>query len=128
MSDTDTEGGVPLVEDQFDNIHPSRKRKAEEEPETDLNEAELKKAKKAKQKAKNKIRNKKKGKEINQLDLNQELGVNHVFERMDGQLLADYINARTRLYGKELSSDELEKQTVSGKTRILLHPEHTDEK
>jgi protein CMS1 len=125
MSDTDMEGGVPLVEDQFDNIHPSRKRKAEEEP--DLNEAELKKAKKAKQKAKNKIRNKKKGKEINQLDLNQELGVNHAFERMDGQLLADYINARTRLYGKDLSSDELEKQTISGKTRTPLHQEHTDE-
>jgi hypothetical protein len=71
MSDSDADGGAPLLEDQFDQVHPSRKRKAEEEPE--LTEAERKKARKAKQKAKNKIRNKRKGKEVSQLDLNQEL-------------------------------------------------------
>jgi protein CMS1 len=118
MSDSDADGGAPLLEDQFDQVHPSRKRKAEEEPE--LTEAERKKARKAKQKAKNKIRNKRKGKEVSQLDLNQELGVNHAFERMDGQLLADYINARTRLYGKELSSDALENQYISGRSRTLF--------
>jgi protein CMS1 len=116
MSDSD--GGVPLIEDQFDNIHPSRKRRAQEvlEPfEPDPDEAERKKAKKAKLKAKNKIRNRK-GKEVHQQELDQELGVNHVFERMDEQLLADYINARTRLYGRELSSDEQEKLCISGRS------------
>jgi protein CMS1 len=126
MYDSDAEGGMPLIEDEFDNIHPSRKRRAEEEPE--LNEAERKKAKKAKQKAKNKERNKKKGKEISQIDLDQELGVNHAFERMDGQPLADYVNARTRLYGKELSSEEHEKLYIAGRSKMRLHAKHADKK
>ncbi|EOA85659.1 uncharacterized protein SETTUDRAFT_169674 [Exserohilum turcica Et28A] len=35
---------------------------------------------------------------------------------MDAQLLADYVNARTRLYGKELSSVELEDRFISART------------
>jgi protein CMS1 len=38
--------------------------------------------------------------------------VNHAFEKLDSQLLADYINARTRLYGKDLSSVELEEKII----------------
>lgn len=55
-----------------------------------------------------------KAKNIDEDDLDQELGVNHAFERLDGQLVADYVNARTRLYGKDLSSVELEDKFIPG--------------
>lgn len=109
MSDTDSDGGVPLIEAEFDVTATSKKRKREAEPEAS------KDSKKAAKKAKRKEKKKQKAKEIDEDDLDQELGVNHSFERMDGQLLADYVNARTRLYGKDLSSVELEDKFISGK-------------
>ncbi|OAL57076.1 hypothetical protein IQ07DRAFT_496318 [Pyrenochaeta sp. DS3sAY3a] len=110
MSDTDSDGGVPLIEAEFDVTATSKKRKREAEPEAS------KDSKKAAKKAKRKEKKKQKAKEIDEDDLDQELGVNHSFERMDGQLLADYVNARTRLYGKDLSSVELEDKFISART------------
>lgn len=108
MSDSDSEGGVPLIEAEFDIAASSKKRKREAEPEA------TKESKKAAKKQKRKEKKKQKAKEIDEDDLDQELGVNHSFERMDGQLVADYVNARTRLYGKELSSVELEDKFIPG--------------
>jgi protein CMS1 len=105
MSDSE-EGGVPLIEPEFDTTVPSRKRKADDEPEVSVE------AKKANKKAKRKEKKKQKQKDIKEDDLDQELGVNHAFEKLDSQLLADYINARTRLYGKDLSSVELEEKII----------------
>jgi protein CMS1 len=110
MSDSEVEGGIPLIEAEFDTTASSKKRKAEAEPE------DIKDSKKAAKKAKRKEKKKLKAKEIDEDDLDQELGVNHAFERMDGQLLADYVNSRTRLYGKELSSVELEDKFIPGTT------------
>ncbi|KAF1838515.1 hypothetical protein BDW02DRAFT_564877 [Decorospora gaudefroyi] len=110
MSGSDSEGGVPLIEAQFDVDASSKKRKREAD--TDASKDSKKAAKKAKQKQKKK----QKAKEISEDDLDQELGVNHSFERMDGQLLADYVNARTRLYWKDLSSVELEDRSISART------------
>ncbi|KAH8719402.1 U3-containing 90S pre-ribosomal complex subunit-domain containing protein [Phaeosphaeriaceae sp. PMI808] len=110
MSDTDSDGGVPLIEAEFDITASSKKRKRETEPEA------TKDSKKAAKKLKRKEKKKLKVKEIDEDDLDQELGVNHAFERMDGQLVADYVNARTRLYGKELSSVELEDQFIPART------------
>jgi hypothetical protein len=109
MSDSESEGGVPLVEAQFDTTASTKKRKRDLESET------TKDSKKAAKKLKRKEKKKKqKVKDIDEDDLDQELGVNHSFERMDSQLLADYFNARTRLYGKELSSVELEDRSIPG--------------
>jgi hypothetical protein len=106
MSDSDSDGGVPLIEAEFDIDASSKKRKREAEPESTKDD------KKAAKKAKRKEKKKQKVKEIDEDDLDQELGVNHSFERMDGQLAADYVNARTRLYGKDLSSVELEDKYI----------------
>lgn len=108
MSDSDSEGGVPLIEPEFDTTASSKKRKREAVPEA------TKESKKAAKKQKRKEKKKQKAKEIDEDDLDQALGVNHSFERMDGQLVADYMNARTRLYGQELSSVELEDKFIPG--------------
>ncbi|KAJ4346118.1 Protein cms1 [Ascochyta clinopodiicola] len=110
MSDSESEGGVPLIEAEFDVTATSKKRKAEADPEGGID------SKKEKKKAKRKQKKQAKAKNIDEDDLDQELGVNHAFERMDGQLVADYVNARTRLYGKELSSVELEDKFIPART------------
>ena len=118
-SDSEAEGGVPLIEPEFDTAtaserKASNKRKADDEITT---VGAAKKAKKAQKKEKKKASKQLRAKEINEDDLDQEHGVNRAFEKMDGQLLADYINSRTRLYGKELSSVELEDKLIPG-TRL----------
>jgi hypothetical protein len=118
MSDSEAEGGVPLIEPEFDVVPASNKRKRGVEPEAS---AETKKANK---KAKRKEKKKQKAKAINEDDLDQELGVNHAFERMDSQLLTDYINSRTRHYGKELSSVELEDKFIPGKFQVFSPVAH----
>ncbi|KAF2877101.1 U3-containing 90S pre-ribosomal complex subunit-domain containing protein [Massariosphaeria phaeospora] len=110
MSDSDAEGGVPLLEPEFDTESTLKKRKRDQES------ADANGSKKARKKAKRKEKKKLKLKEINEDDLDEELGVNHAFEKMDGQLLADYINSRTRLYGKDLSSVELEDKFIPSYT------------
>ncbi|KAH6619938.1 U3-containing 90S pre-ribosomal complex subunit-domain containing protein [Boeremia exigua] len=110
MSDSESEGGVPLIEAEFDPTANSKKRKAEAEVEGGID------SKKEKKKAKRKQKKQARAKNIDEDDLDQELGVNHAFERMDGQLVADYVNARTRLYGKDLSSVELEDKFIPART------------
>ena len=110
---------MPLIEPEFDTAtaserKASNKRKADDEITT---VGAAKKAKKAQKKEKKKASKQLRAKEINEDDLDQEHGVNRAFEKMDGQLLADYINSRTRLYGKELSSVELEDKLIPG-TRL----------
>lgn len=116
MSDSDSEGGVPLIEAEFDVTANSKKRKAEADLEGAID------SKKEKKKAKRKQKKQAKAKNIDEDDLDQELGVNHAFEHMDGQLVADYVNARTRLYGKDLSSVELEDKFIPGMSsfRVFL--------
>ncbi|KAF2703896.1 hypothetical protein K504DRAFT_462972 [Pleomassaria siparia CBS 279.74] len=110
MSDSESEGGVPLIDPEFDPTADSKKRKRGDEVDAALDD------KKAAKKAKKKQKKKQKVKEIDEDDLDQELGVNHAFERMDSQLLADYLNSRTRLYGKDLSTVELDEQFVSSRS------------
>ncbi|OCL02759.1 hypothetical protein AOQ84DRAFT_443158 [Glonium stellatum] len=76
----------------------SNKRKREPENEL-ITHTEKKAAKRRKQK---------KPKEIHDEDLNEELGINVAFSRMDSRLLADYIAQRTLRFGeRELSTVEL---------------------
>lgn len=109
MSDSDAQSGIPLLDPEFDPTASSKKRKRSAEESTQDTKKALKKAKR-KEKKKLKL------KEINEDDLDQELGVNRAFERMDSQLVADYVNARTRLYGKDLSSVELEDKFLPTRT------------
>ncbi|KAF2648672.1 hypothetical protein K491DRAFT_698725 [Lophiostoma macrostomum CBS 122681] len=110
-SDSEAESGVPLIDPEFDTAPASerKKRKADDEIAT---AGAAKKAKKAQKKEKRKANRQMRAKEINEDDLDQEHGVNRAFERMDSQLLADYTNSRTRLYGTELSSVELEDKLI----------------
>lgn len=111
MSDSDAEGGIPLIEPEFDSNPDSKKRKREDGPsEKDAAKAEKKRAKRRNQK-------KLKAKAIDNEQLDEKLSVNHAFEHMDSQLLADYINQRTRLYGKELSTVELEDRFLPGRCK-----------
>ena len=76
----------------------SNKRKREPEPELKIH-TEKKPVERRKQK---------KPKEIHDEDLNEELGINAAFSRMDSRLLADYIAQRTLRFGEqELSAVEL---------------------
>lgn len=76
----------------------SNKRKREPEPELKIH-TEKKPAERRKQK---------KPKEIHDEDLNEELGINAAFSRMDSRLLADYIAQRALRFGeRELSAVEL---------------------
>lgn len=47
--------------------------------------------------------------------LNAELGVNTSFERMDNQLLADYLAQKLSRFGTDLSTIEISDLTISGK-------------
>lgn len=106
MSASESEGDIPLIDPEFDTTASSKKRKRDHEVEASV--GSKKAAKKAKRKEKKKLR----VKNIDEDDLDENLRVNHAFERMDKQLLADYINSRTRHYGKDLSSVELEDKFV----------------
>ena len=47
-------------------------------------------------------------------NLDMELGINKGFAQMDSQLLADYVDQKTRQFEKELSSVELEDRHIAG--------------
>lgn len=47
--------------------------------------------------------------------LDTELGVNTLFQRMDNQLLADYLAQRLSKFGSDLSSIEISDITLPGK-------------
>lgn len=64
-----------------------------------------------------KPKSKKKAKEEEEDDLDLELCINKAFSHMDHNLLADYIARRTRRYGSDLSSIELEDRSIPGLLR-----------
>lgn len=79
----------------------SKKRSAEDAPVT--SKAVTKKAKKGK-------------KNFERDDsLNAELGINTSFERMDNQLLADYLAQKLGRFGSELSTIEIADLSLSGR-------------
>ena len=78
-----------------------KKRKAEDKPEPSAEElAKKPKTKKQKQ-------------QYEDENLDMELGVNKGFAQMDSQLLADYVDQKTRQFEKELSSVELEDRHIA---------------
>ncbi|OCK81819.1 hypothetical protein K432DRAFT_325441 [Lepidopterella palustris CBS 459.81] len=102
MSDSEHDGFMPLIESDFDSPPASASKKRKRE--TDI---ESKKEKKSAKRRKNK-----KPKNIQDEDLNEELGINVAFARMDSQLLADYINQRTAHYETDLSTVELDDRYI----------------
>lgn len=65
-------------------------------------------------KKKRKRQSKKKAAGVDEEDLDVEFGVNRSFERMDSQLLADYIAQKTARFGTDLSTVELSDLYLSG--------------
>jgi protein CMS1 len=53
-------------------------------------------------------------------DLDVEAGLNRAFERMDGQLAADYIAQKTRRFGTDLSPVELSDLYISGECLLWV--------
>ena len=99
---SDSEDGVPLLEPLSPSASPqptsSTKRKREDEP-------------KSKRAAKRKRT--KKPKDIDDDELDEELGINTAIARMDSGLLADYVAQRTKRFESDLSLVELEDRYVS---------------
>ena len=62
-------------------------------------------------------RKRRKGNNIEDESLDAELGVNTLFQRMDNQLLADYLAQRLSRFGTELSSIETSDISLSGACR-----------
>ncbi|KAH8667430.1 U3-containing 90S pre-ribosomal complex subunit-domain containing protein [Tricladium varicosporioides] len=54
----------------------------------------------------------KKGKAIEEDELDLDVGINNAFSHMDSQLLADYVGQRTKKYECDLSSIELEDKYI----------------
>lgn len=111
MSDSESAGGVPLLESASRSPSPSTeklgKRKREDKP-------PVKKAKKQK-----KEKRTKKPKDIDEDDLDADLGINHAISRMDGQLLVDYVAQRTKRFETDLSAVELEDLYLPSNTIFL---------
>lgn len=102
MSDSEDGAGVPLIEPSFSrspSAEAGGKRKREDD---------------SKQSKRAKRRKNKKPKNIDDQDLNEELGLNLGIARMDSQLLADYMAQRTKRFEPDLSTVELEDRYVPG--------------
>ncbi|EKG11589.1 hypothetical protein MPH_11082 [Macrophomina phaseolina MS6] len=100
MSDSEDGAGVPLIEPSFSrspSAEAGGKRKREDD---------------SKQSKRAKRRKNKKPKNIDDQDLNEELGLNLGIARMDSQLLADYMAQRTKRFEPDLSTVELEDRYV----------------
>ncbi|KIW03904.1 uncharacterized protein PV09_04747 [Verruconis gallopava] len=98
MSDSDNEGGVPLIEPQFSG---AKKRKRN-------NDSEARKEKKR--------RRNKKPNDIHEDDLDEELGVNLAIGRMDGDLMVNYVARRTKKFEPDLSPVELDELYLPAKS------------
>lgn len=59
---------------------------------------------------------KKKKANVEDESLDTELGVNTLFQRMDNQLLADYLAQRLSRFGSDLSSIEISDITLPGES------------
>jgi protein CMS1 len=116
MSDSEGGGGIPLIEPLSRPVSPS--------------DAKLGKRKRDDsshgKKAKKRTAFKKQPKDINDDDLDEELGLNLAIGRMDGQLLVDHVAQRTKRFEPELSAVEIEDRYLPGKRKswptALLHP------
>lgn len=97
MSDSDSGGGVPLIE-------APKKRKRDD--------AEKRKAKKA--------RRNKAPADIDEDELDQELGVNKSIATMDGNLMVNYIARRVQKFEKDLSTVELDELRLPGMSILLF--------
>lgn len=61
-----------------------------------------------------KPRKKQKKAREDEADLDLDAGLNHAFERMDSQLLADHLAQKTSRFGTDLSPVELSDLYISG--------------
>ena len=98
MSDSDSGGGVPLIEPEFTG---GKKRKRQD--------AEARKAKKN--------RRNKKPNDIHEDDLDEELGINLAIAQMDGNLTVNYVARRTKKFEPDLTGVELDELYLPGNAR-----------
>jgi protein CMS1 len=106
MSDSEETGnGVPLIEPLSRSVSPSNENSGKRKRDDDSHGKKAKKKKKA---------FKQKPKDINDDDLDEELGLNLAIGRMDGQLLVDHVAQRTKKFEPELSTVEREDRYLPG--------------
>ena len=106
MSDSEDQAGVPLIEDLSDSPQPQKAKSTKRKREAD-NES--------KTAARKKKRTKKKPDNVDDSNLDGELGINTAMAHMDSQLMADHIAQRTRRFQPDLSAVELEDVHIPGK-------------
>ncbi|KAF2427588.1 hypothetical protein EJ08DRAFT_592794 [Tothia fuscella] len=99
MSELDSPGGAPLPPKSASppTDKPTKRKRDDEE------RRPAKRVKKSK-----KQKRTKKPKDINEDDLNADLGINLAIGRMDGQLMVDYVAQRTKRFQSDLTTVELE--------------------
>lgn len=112
MSDSEDGAGVPLMEPGFSRS-PSPETSGKRKREND-----------SKQSKRAKKRKSKKPKNVDDEDLNQELGLNLAIGRMDNSLLADYMAQRTKRFEPDLSMVELEDRHVPGMLYLFTAPHY----
>lgn len=99
--------GVPLLEELSDSPQPQKKRKRSSAVDDEAKKA----AKKARRKAK-------KPKDIDETELDTDLGINHAIGKMSSSLMADHIAQRTRRFRPELSLVEAEDGRIPGEPTL----------
>lgn len=112
MSDSESGNGVPLIEPLSRSVSPSNKHLGKRKRDDESHGEKAKKKKKA---------FKQKPKDINDDDLDEELGLNLAIGRMDGQLLVDHVAQRTKKFEPELSTVEREDRYLPGTMNRKLH-------
>jgi U3-containing 90S pre-ribosomal complex subunit len=106
MSDSESGNGVPLIEPLSRSVSPSNKNSGKRKRDDESHSKKARKKKAFKQKPK----------DINDDDLDEELGLNLAIGRMDGQLLVDHVAQRTKKFEPELSTVEREDRYLPGTT------------
>jgi protein CMS1 len=104
MSDSETGGGIPLIEPLSRSVSPANKTSGKRKRDDESHGKKAKKKKAFKQKPK----------DINDDDLDEELGLNLAVGRMDGQLLVDLVAQRTKRFEPDLSAVEREDRYLPG--------------
>lgn len=112
MSDSESVGGVPLIESLSRSPSPSLKSSSKRKIEDHSDSKKVAKTSK-------KLKRTKRPKDINEDDLDVELGINRAFSQMDGQMLADYMAQRTKRFEPNLSTVELEDLYLPGITILV---------
>lgn len=107
MSDSDETGiGISLFDNSNLSLSSAKvpKRKHEDDSTSDVQQEKKRKRSR-------------KPKDVNDEALDAVLGVNHAIGRMDSRLMADHIAQRTRRFGSELSTVEIEDSYIPGQCR-----------